>query len=133
MPEAQLILSQCVTFLAVAPKSNAAACAIWEAIADAREARTVPVPFTILDQTKRRLTRTGDDGAPLAPGAGAYQYPHDRPDGIGTQDYLGVSRIYYRPTNRGLEQAIGEHLERIRATRQCVRDGTVPSTIDRTP
>jgi putative ATPase len=133
MPEAQLILSQCVTFLAVAPKSNAAACAIWEAIADAREARTVPVPFTILDQTKRRLTRTGDDGAPLAPGAGAYQYPHDRADGIGTQDYLGVSRNYYRPTNRGLEQAIGEHLERIRATRQCVRDGTVPSTIDRTP
>ena len=133
MPEAQLILSQCVTFLAVAPKSNAAACAIWEAIADAREARTVPVPFTILDQTKRRLTRTGDDGAPLAPGAGAYQYPHDRADGIGTQDYLGVSRTYYRPTNRGLEQAIGEHLERVRATRQRMRDDGVPSTSDKAP
>ena len=123
MPEAQLILSQCVTFLSVAPKSNAAACAIWEAMADAREARTVPVPFTILDQTKRRLTRGGDDGMPRAPGEGTYEYPHDRADGIGTQDYLGVTRTYYRPTDRGLEQAILEHLERVRATRRRAQDG----------
>ena len=118
MPEAQLILSQCVTFLAVGPKSNAAACAIWEAMDDAREARTVPVPYTILDQTKRRLTQTADDGTPRAAEDGTYEYPHDRADGIGMQDYLGVSRIYYRPTNRGLEQAIGEHLARVRAARQ---------------
>jgi putative ATPase len=123
MPEAQLILSQCVTFLAVAAKSNAAACAIWEAMADAREARTVPVPFTILDQTKRRLNRTADDGTPLAADAGRYEYPHDRADGIGTQDYLGVTRTYYRPTDRGLEQAILEHLERVRATRRRAKDG----------
>jgi putative ATPase len=123
MPEAQLILSQCVTFLAVAAKSNAAACAIWEAMADAREARTVPVPFTILDQTKRRLNRTADDGTPLAVDAGRYEYPHDRADGIGTQDYLGVTRTYYRPTDRGLEQAILEHLERVRATRRRAKDG----------
>jgi putative ATPase len=123
MPEAQLILSQCVTFLAVAPKSNAAACAIWEAMADAREARTVPVPFTILDQTKRRLNRTADDGTPLAADHGKYEYPHDRADGIGTQDYLGVTRTYYRPTDRGLEQAIHEHLERVRAARRRVQDG----------
>ncbi|MEY3143328.1 MAG: hypothetical protein RLY21_1821 [Planctomycetota bacterium] len=123
MPEAQLILSQCVTFLSVAPKSNAAACAIWEAMADAREARTVPVPFTILDQTKRRLNRTADDGTPLAADHGKYEYPHDRADGIGTQDYLGVTRTYYRPTDRGLEQAIHEHLERVRAARRRVQDG----------
>ena len=123
MPEAQLILSQCVTFLAVAPKSNAAACAIWEAMADAREARTVPVPYTILDQTKRRLTRTADDGTPLAADHGRYEYPHDRADGIGTQDYLGVTRTYYRPTDRGLEKAILEHLERVRATRRLAQDG----------
>lgn len=123
MPEAQLILSQCVTFLAVAAKSNAAACAIWEAMDDAREARTVPVPFTILDQTKRRLNRTADDGTPLAADAGRYEYPHDRADGIGTQDYLGVTRTYYRPTDRGLEQSILEHLERVRAMRRRAKDG----------
>jgi putative ATPase len=89
---------------------------------DAREARTVPVPFTILDQTKRRLTRTADDGTPLAAGDGKYEYPHDRADGIGVQDYLGVTRNYYRPTDRGLEQAIREHLERIRATRRAVEE-----------
>jgi putative ATPase len=121
MPEAQLILSQCVTFLAVAPKSNAAACAIWEAMHDAREARTVPVPFTIVDQTKRRAVRTADDGTPLAADAGKYEYPHDRADGVGTQDYLGLEKRYYRPTDRGLEKAIGEHLDAIRALRQRVR------------
>ena len=123
MPESQLILSQCVTFLAVAPKSNAAACAVWEAMDDAREARTVPVPFTIVDQTKRRAVRTADDGTPLAEGAGRYEYPHDRADGIGTQDYLGVAKRYYRPTDRGLEKAIGEHLAQVRALRARARDG----------
>ena len=122
MPEAQLILSQCVTFLAIAPKSNAAACAIWEAMDDAREARTVPVPFTIVDQTKRRAVRTADDGTPLAPDAGKYEYPHDRADGIGMQDYLGVAKRYYRPTDRGLEKAIGEHLERVRGMRERARE-----------
>lgn len=122
MPESQLILSQCVTFLAVAAKSNAAACAIWEAMDDARDGRTVPVPFTILDQTKRRAIRTGDDGLPLAPGAGKYEYPHDRADGIGTQEYLGVDRTYYRPTDRGLEAAITEHLVRVRALRADARE-----------
>jgi putative ATPase len=117
MPESQLILSQCVTFLAVAAKSNAAACAIWEAMDDARDGRTVPVPFEIVDQTKRRAVRTADDGTPLAPDAGRYEYPHDRADGIGMQDYLGVAKTYYRPTDRGLEAAIGEHLARIRAMR----------------
>ena len=123
MPEAQLVLSQCVTFLSVAPKSNAAACAIWEAMDDARDGRTVPVPFHIVDQTKRRAVRTADDGTPLAADAGRYEYPHDAADGIGTQDYLGVARTYYRPTDRGLEKAIGEHLAAIRARRQAARGG----------
>jgi putative ATPase len=124
MPEAQLILSQCVTFLAVAAKSNAAACAIWEAMDDARDGRTVPVPFTIVDQTKRRAVRTADDGTPLAADAGKYEYPHDRADGVGMQDYLGVSKMYYRPTDRGLEAAISEHLAKIRALRAAAREGT---------
>jgi putative ATPase len=89
---------------------------------DAREARTVPVPFTIVDQTKRRAIRTGDDGTPLAASAGKYEYPHDRADGIGTQEYLGVAKRYYRPTDRGLEKAIAEHLEHVRATRRRAQE-----------
>lgn len=122
LPEAQLILGQCVVYLAVAPKSNASACAIWEAMDDARANRTVPVPFEIVDQTKRRLARTAADGRPLAADEGRYEYPHERGDGIGVQDYLGVERTYYRPTDRGLEKAIGEHLERVRATRRAARE-----------
>ena len=118
MPESQLILSQCVTFLAVAPKSNAAALAIWEAMSDARDGRTIPVPLTIIDSTKHKATHSNDDGSARNPNAHAYEYPHDRADGIGTQEYLGVTRQYYRPTNRGLEKTIAEHLERIRALRR---------------
>ncbi len=118
MPESQLILSQCVTFLAVAPKSNAAAVAIWEAMSDAREGRTIPVPLTIIDGTKHKATHSNDDGSARAPNAHAYEYPHDRADGIGVQEYLGVTRQYYRPTTRGLEKTIAEHLERVRALRR---------------
>ena len=71
---------------------------------------------------ERRAVRTADDGTPLAPDAGKYEYPHDRADGIGMQDYLGVAKRYYRPTERGLEKAIGEHLESIRTLRMRVRD-----------
>ncbi len=126
MPEAQLILSQCVTFLAVAAKSNAAACAIWEAMDDARDGRTVPVPFAIVDQTKRRAVRTADDGTALAADAGKYEYPHDRADGIGMQDYLGVAKTYYRPTDRGLEAAIAEHLAKVRAMRTAAKAAARP-------
>ncbi len=115
MPEAKLILSQCVTFLAVAAKSNASTLAIEEAMTDAREGRTIAVPFTISDSTKKRLTTS----APA--GANAYESPHDRTDGIGMQEYLGVDKTYYRPTNRGLEASIAEHLAKIRAQRLSAR------------
>jgi len=38
------------------------------------------------------------------------------------QDYLGVAKRYYRPTDRGLEKAIGEHLERVRTMRERARE-----------
>jgi putative ATPase len=44
LPECQLSLAQCVTYLATAPKSNASTLAIGEARADVREGRLVPVP-----------------------------------------------------------------------------------------
>ncbi len=122
MPESQLILSQCVTFLSVAAKSNAAATAIGEAMIDAREVRTVPVPMTIIDGTKKRASRTAADGSTQPAHTDAYEYPHDRADGLGTQDYLGVERTYYRPTDRGLEAAIAQHLAKIRAMRAECRN-----------
>ena len=40
-----------------------------------------------------------------------YEYAHDAPGGVAAQDYLGVEREYYRPTDRGFEQQLGERLK----------------------
>ncbi|MCC7084424.1 MAG: replication-associated recombination protein A [Pirellulales bacterium] len=107
LPECQLTLSQAVTFLACAPKSNAATLAIGEALRDIREGRTLPVPVILRDShyhTAKRLGR-GDN----------YQYSHDAPDAIAIQDYLGVEKTYYRPVDRGFETEIAERLKRTRA------------------
>ena len=49
-----------------------------------------------------------------------YQYPHDAPDAVGTQDYLPEQlhgRRFYEPTERGFEQTIRERLQAWRAKR----------------
>ncbi|MEE2906785.1 MAG: replication-associated recombination protein A [Planctomycetota bacterium] len=101
MPECQLTLSELVLYLATCPKSNASAQAIWTAMADAQQARTVPVP----DQL-----RSGTD---LSEGASkaAYVNPHDDPDGSQTQDYLGVPKVYYQPGLDGFESEISRRLQ----------------------
>ena len=50
LPECQLTLAQAVTYLACAPKSNAATLGIGEARADVREGRLLPVPVISRDK-----------------------------------------------------------------------------------
>ena len=111
MPECRITLAQCATYLALAPKSNASYLAIDAALEDVRTTRTVPVPIELRDPH----ALPSADGR--AHGEG-YAYSHDEPDAIGTQDYLGVDRTYYRPTDRGAERAMGERLEEIKARRR---------------
>ncbi|MGE3777333.1 MAG: replication-associated recombination protein A, partial [Pirellulaceae bacterium] len=106
LPECQLTLSQTVTYLACAPKSNASTLAISEALADVRQGRLVPVPVHLRDSHYRGAEQLGH-------GVG-YEYAHDAPDGIAAQDYLGVEREYYRPVERGFEAELARRLERIR-------------------
>jgi putative ATPase len=106
LPECQLPLAQAAVYLACAPKSNAAARAIWAAREDAREGRTVPVP--------RHLRGTGYHGAERLRSGVGYQYPHDAPEGIVEQEYLGVDRVYYEPTDRGAEARLRAYLEHVR-------------------
>ncbi len=108
LPECQLTLAQCVTYLACAPKSNAATVAIGEARADVREGRLLPVPVHLQDGHYAGAERLGH-------GVG-YEYAHDAEGGVASQDYLGVEREYYRPVNRGFEAELAERLERIRRT-----------------
>ncbi len=109
LPECQLALSQAVTYLATAPKSNASTLAIGEARKDVREGRIVPVPVMLRDSHYGGAQRLGH-------GKG-YEYSHEAPGGVGTQDYLGVDRVYYRPVPRGEEIVIGERLEEWRKLR----------------
>ncbi len=107
LPECQLALSQTVAYLACAPKSNSATVAIGEARRDIREERLIPVPRHLRDSHYSGSSELGH-------GEG-YQYSHDSPDGVAAQDYLGVEREYYRPTNRGFEVELSKRLEHIRS------------------
>ncbi|MEX2316238.1 MAG: replication-associated recombination protein A [Pirellulales bacterium] len=106
LPECQLTLAQTVTYLACAPKSNAATVAIGEARTDIRESRLLPVPRHLQDSHYPGAKRLGH-------GEG-YEYAHGAPGGVAAQDYLGVEREYYRPTDRGFEKELAERLEQIR-------------------
>jgi len=107
LPECRLTLAQTVAYLACAPKSNSATVAIDEAQRDVRESRLLPVPVHLRDSHYPGAQRFGHGRD--------YQYAHDSPEGIAAQDYLGVDREYYRPTDRGFEQQIAARLETIRA------------------
>ncbi len=106
LPEAQLTLSQAVTYLACAPKSNAATVAIGEARHDIREGRIVPVPKHLRDGHYSGASELGN-------GEG-YEYSHNSADGIASQEYLGIDREYYRPVDRGFESKLQERLKGIR-------------------
>jgi putative ATPase len=123
MPEAQLNLAQAAIYMACAPKSGASSAAIWAAMEDVREGRTVPVPMHLLDQTKRSMTKFADDGSTIDPNATRYRNPHAESDGVGRQeylprDYLGVEKTYYQPTTRGHEATIRERLEKAKSIRR---------------
>jgi putative ATPase len=123
LPECQLTLAQVVTYLACAPKSNSATIAIGEAVDDVRSGRLVPVP--------RHLRDSHYYGAKQLGHGKGYQYAHDAPEGIATQDYLGVEREYYRPVPRGFEVEISDRLarirERLRAAKGDDREDSVSS------
>jgi putative ATPase len=123
MPEARITLAQCVAYLSLAPKSNASYVAIDSALTDVAHGRTVPVPMHIKDSNVRKAAR-------LSAGSSQgehYRYAHD--DGakddalghIGLQDYLGVEKRYYLPSDAGLEKQLREALERARSARAITR------------
>lgn len=109
MPEGRIPLAQAVTYLALAPKSNAAYLAINAAIDDVKQHRVQPVPPHLRDSHYPGAARLGH-------GKG-YQYPHDHPDGWVDQDYLGIDRQYYQPTNRGYEAQLAARLAELRQRR----------------
>jgi putative ATPase len=97
LPEAQLNLAQAALYLAGAPKSNAAATAIWEARQDVREHGNLLPP--------EMLRSTGYSGSRARGHGEGYVYPHDDPAGF-ELEYLPEQlrgRRYYRPSASGEE------------------------------
>ena len=103
LPECQLNLAQTVIYLACAPKSNSATTAIFEASKDIQEGRLIPVPKHLRDPHNDSSTQKAE-----------YQYAHNFQDGIVAQEYLGVEKEYYHPTQRGFEAELTRRLEFIK-------------------
>jgi putative ATPase len=109
MPECQLTLAQAAIYMATAPKSNASAKAIWTATEEVHSGRTIPVPRTLRDAHYSGAAHLGHGEN--------YAYPHDSADGYIPQEYLGVDRVYYSPSDRGFEAEIRKRLAALKGVR----------------
>jgi putative ATPase len=109
MPEGRIPLAQATTYLATAPKSNAAYLAVDEALADVRSGRALAVP----EHLKNRHT-----GAIGGEEVTAYKYPHDYDQHTVQQDYLPVGKHYYRPTAQGYEDTIAKRMALVTRLKQ---------------
>lgn len=108
MPEAQIILAQAVTYMASAPKSNAACNAIFSAMDVVKNTKTPPVPVHLQDSHYRGAAKLGH-------GIG-YQYAHDYPNHYVNQQYLPdglTDRKFYEPTENGYEAKIRQYFKLI--------------------
>ena len=109
MPEAQIILSQAVTYVACAPKSNAAYEAIGAAMSAVRNNVTPLVPTHLQDAHYKGAEKLGH-------GLG-YKYAHAYPNHYVEQQYLPDSLVgtkFYEPTEMGYEKKIRDHFSKIK-------------------
>jgi putative ATPase len=107
MPECEIVLSQCATFLASSPKSNASYLAIKKA-KEAAEGSTGEVPMHLRNAPTGLMKTLGY--------AKGYRYPHDHEAHFVKEHYLPEGlrgRVFYHPTEEGSEKAIRERLRRL--------------------
>jgi putative ATPase len=119
MPEGNLALAQAVVYLSVAPKSNALYTAYGAVQQDVEQTAAEPVPLHL---------RNAPTGLMKGLGYGKdYQYAHDTEDKVTGMQCLPDSlrdRVYYRPTNEGVEKRIRERLEEIKRLKQPASNRT---------
>jgi putative ATPase len=112
MPEGNLALAQAVVYLSVAPKSNALYTAHGAVQQDIEQTAAESVPLHL---------RNAPTGLMKGLGYGKdYQYAHDVEGKVANMQCLPDSlrdRIYYRPTNEGIEKRIRERMEEIKKLR----------------
>ena len=112
MPEGNLALAQAVVYLSVAPKSNALYTAYGAVQSDVENTAADPVPLHL---------RNAPTGLMKGLGYGkGYQYAHDVEGKIASMQCLPDNlrdRVYYTPTNEGIEKRIRERMDEIRKIR----------------
>ncbi|QQB16148.1 MULTISPECIES: replication-associated recombination protein A [Brevibacterium] len=109
MPEGRIPLAEAVTYLAMAPKSNASYKALDAAIADVRAGKSGEVPNHLRDAHY--------PGAKALGHGKGYMYAHNYPHGVAPQEHLPETlkgTEYYTPSGNGLERTIEERLATIR-------------------
>ncbi len=109
MPESQIILAHAVSYVASAPKSNAASNSIFAAMETVRSSTTT-VPVHLQDSHYKGAGKLGH-------GTG-YLYAHDFPEHYVKQQYLPdeiADQTFYHPTEIGYEQKIAERLKRLKS------------------
>ena len=105
LPEAQIILSQAASYVACAPKSNAAYVAIQNAMENVKTTRTMPVPVHLQDRHYKGAAKLGH-------GEG-YKYAHDYPKHY-VKQYLpdGMEgTVFYEPSDNGYEKQIKAYMK----------------------
>jgi putative ATPase len=122
LPEAQLALAQAAIYVACAPKSNASASAIWQAMADVQQEPTRQVPIHLKDSHYPAAKKAGFGVD--------YKYPHNFENGFVPQEYLpaAMKKEYYTPTERGHEKIMKQYLQKLQTlikNSKPVKDGFV--------
>ncbi len=106
MPEARIILSQAATYVACAPKSNAAYGAIDRALALVEQKESAPIPPYLQDSHYSGSSELGR-------GLG-YKYAHDYPKHYVKQQYLPdryKDEVFYEPSENGYEKTIRAYFD----------------------
>src|SRR5271170_3335278 len=122
MPEGNLALAQAVVYLSVAPKSNALYTAYGDVQQDVEHTAADPVPLHL---------RNAPTGLMKGLGYGrGYQYAHDLESKVADMQCLPDNlqdRVYYRPTNEGVEKRIRERMEETKRERsRATENNLVP-------
>lgn len=109
LPEARIILAQAVTYVAGAPKSNAAYMAVDQALDAVRKKKNGMVPNHLRDAHYKGASKLGR-------GIG-YQYAHNYPGHYVKQQYLPdelLGTVFYEPTENGYEKYIKKYLDSLK-------------------
>ena len=106
-PEARIILSQCATYLATSPKSNASYMAINKAIQTVKQTGDLSVPLHLRNAPTKLMKELGYGET--------YQYAHDHPMNFAHQEFLPEelsNTVFYEPGNNAREQAQKDFLNK---------------------